>query len=172
MKASLKTLLMVVSIVVVVGFAGNTFAQEKKIAVKDLPAAVVQAFTAAYPHAEIKGAATEAEKGVTYYEIESLDGTVKRDLLYTADGKVSEIEETISAESLPDAVKKAIAAAYPKGKIEKAEITTREGTASYEAKVKSEQKMYEVVVDAQGKIVKTKEIHSKHKEKGEKEENE
>jgi hypothetical protein len=69
----------------------------KKFTAKDLPAAVSEAFTKAYPKAVSTGADKEAEKGKTFYEIESLDGTMKRDLLYTPEGKAAEIEEALPA---------------------------------------------------------------------------
>jgi len=67
--------------------AGENKAPDLKI----LPAAVLDAFKTAYPKAVIKGTSKETEKGVTYYEIESVDGKLNRDLLYTADGKAAEI---------------------------------------------------------------------------------
>ncbi len=72
----------------------SSFAQEKKIDKNDLPKAVLNAFQKRYPNAAIKGTSIEKENGKTYYEIESIDGTRRRDLLYTKSGKVAEIEET------------------------------------------------------------------------------
>src|ERR1700682_3388815 len=68
-------------------------AQEKKITAKQVPAAVSAAFKTAYPKATIRGYAQEKENGKVFYEIESLDGKTKRDILYNADGTVAEMEE-------------------------------------------------------------------------------
>lgn len=154
-------------------FSSSALAQEKKIAVNDLPAAVSAAFKAAYPSATIRGASMEVEAGMTYYEIESIDGKTGRDLLYTADGKVCETEETITTETLPEAVKQAVAGTYPHGKIEKAEKTiAQDGTVQYEFKIRDGKKLFELSIDPQGKVLETKEKKSVKKEKEETEETE
>ncbi len=90
-----------------------SIAQEKKIDKKDLPKAVVESFQKSYPNAVIKGTSTEKEHGKTYYEIESMDGTQGRDLLYTEDGKIAEIEEALAAENIPDFIKNSVMKKYP-----------------------------------------------------------
>ena len=85
-----------------------TIAQEKKINEKDVPNAVLNSFHKAYPKAEIKGLSTEMEKGKKYYEIESVDGSIRRDLLFTPAGKIAEIEETIPSSELPNGSLKSI----------------------------------------------------------------
>lgn len=115
---------------------------------------------------------TEFEDGVDYYEIESIDGKTKRDLLYTKDGKVCEIEEVVDVKALPDAVKQAVAKVYPQGKIQKAEKTTRQTKIEYDLEVQSGAKGYEVSVDEQGKVLKTAEMKAKKEEKEEKEDEE
>jgi hypothetical protein len=147
-------------------------AGEKKIAKKDLPAPVMAAFQKAYPKATIKGASTEVEEGKTYYEIESLDGKVKRDLLYLADGTVAEIEETVSPADLPPQVKAAVTDKYPKGKIGKAEMVTRGAVAAYEVVVKSGKTTVEMSIDPAGKVLKEKKAAVKKEGKEEKEEKE
>lgn len=97
MKASLSAVLAIGMAIALVGSSSSAWAHEKKIAPKDLPATVSSAFKAAYPSAKIKGAGTETEDGVEYYEIESVDGKTRRDLLYTKDGKVCEIEEMVKS---------------------------------------------------------------------------
>jgi hypothetical protein len=159
-------------LILIAGISGWAIAQEKDIPAKELPAAVTAAFQAAYPHAVIKGAATEVEGGVTYYEIESVDGQTRRDLLYTIDGKIFEIEETVSAADLPAPVKQAVAKAWPKGEIEKAEKTTRESTVQYDIRVQSGTKTYEMSIDPQGKVLNTQERKLKKEAKEEKEEQE
>ena len=67
-------------------------AQEKKINIKALPRAVRAAFQQTYPKATMTGAATEVEDGKTIYEVESIDGTINRDLLFTEKGEVYERE--------------------------------------------------------------------------------
>lgn len=129
-------------------------AQEKKISKKDVPATVIAAFEKAYPKATVKGCAMEVENGTTYYEIESIDGKTKRDLLYLPDGTVAEIEQGVAVADLPAAVRAAINKEYPKGKIEKAEKTTKGSAVTYEMKIVSGKSRVEFVVDPAGKIVK------------------
>ena len=150
----------------------SCFAQEKKIDKKDLPKAVVESFHKSYPNAEIKGASTEKENGKTYYEIESMDGTQGRDLLYTKDGKIAEIEETLAAEHVPDFVKNSLMKKYPKSTIHKVEKLTKGKKISFEAVVEHDGKKSEVVLDSKGKIQKMKKENEEKEGKESKEENE
>jgi hypothetical protein len=129
-------------------------AGDKKISKKDLPAPVLSAFEKAYSKAEIKGLGMETENGKTYYEIESLDGKTKRDILYLADGTVAEIEEAVPYADLPASVKAAVAKEYPKGKIAKCEKTTRGSEVTFEMVVQEGKASHEVVIDPAGKILK------------------
>lgn len=141
--------------------------KEKKMTKADLPAAVIAAFEKAYPGAEIKGVSKETEKGITYFEIESVDGKTNRDLLYTADGKAAEIEETVATADLPKEIQAALKKAAGKGTVAKAEKLTRGSVVSYEFQIKTGKKTKEVAIDAKGKIQKPETT-----EKGEKEEKE
>ena len=148
----------------------NSFAQEKKISQKDLPNAVVKSFQAKYPKAEIKGTAVEKENGHTYYEIESMDGTQKRDLLYTKDGKVAEIEEGISLENIPSKIKSSVMKKYPEGKIKNAEKVTSNSKTTFELLVEHNGKKSVVVLDEKGNIQKMEKSEKENDEKDSKEE--
>src|SRR5438128_6987310 len=89
-------------------------AQEKKLTAKDVPAAVIAAFKSAYPNATIRGYAREKENGKVFYEIESKENNMTRDVLYNPDGTVAEIEESVAANDLPAAAQQAIHEKYPK----------------------------------------------------------
>jgi len=135
----------------------RAYAQEKgKFTPKDLPPAVSTAFQKAYPKAKILGASTETEHGVKYFEIESQDGTVRRDLLYTADGKNQETEETIAPATLPEPVKAALAKALPHAKILKAEKVTTDAAVKYEMIAKTKSQSYEISFDPAGKLLEKK----------------
>lgn len=128
---------------------------------------MLNAFESAFPNAKIKGQAIETEKGKKFYEIESMDGSVARDLLYTPEGKVHEIEETADPTVLPDNLKNTFAKEYPKGKIVKAEkVTTDDTLVTYEVKVRVGKKLKSVVFDGTGNLIKSS------KKSGEKEEDE
>ena len=132
-------------------------AEEMKAAagvdLKVLPPAVLKAFKMAYPRAVIKGASKETEKGVTYYEIESVDGKMNRDLLYAADGKAVEVEEAIAPGVLPAAVVKALDKAYPGYKILKAEDLFKDGQKLFELQIQVKDKKIGVTIDPNGKII-------------------
>jgi len=128
-------------------------AKPAAVDLKILPPAVLNAFKTAYPHAVIRGTSKESEKGVTYYEVESVDGKLNRDLLYTADGKAVEIEEAISPENLPVAVQQTLAREFPGYKVLKAENMTRDGKKLFELRIQVKDKKRGVTIDPAGKII-------------------
>ena len=145
----------ILALVVLLTGAGAVRAQETKIARKDVPAAVIAAFEKAYPKATIRSYAKEVEKGREVYEIESVEGNMTRDILYSADGKALEIEESVEAGQLPAAVRQALERGHPKATIVKAEKLTRGAFVGYELKVKTtDGEKATVTFDANGKELK------------------
>ncbi len=138
-----------------IGTHSGTFAQDKKISKENVPQAVLNSFHKTYPKAVIKGMSTETEKGRTYFEIESIDGKINRDLLYTAAGNVAEIEETIPSSELPKMSMQLIEQKFPGAKIEKAERNTSGSKVTYELNVTSKKGKFEVVLNKEGKIIKS-----------------
>jgi outer membrane lipoprotein-sorting protein len=131
----------------------KTEAKPAVVDLKVLPDAVLAAFKAAYPKAEIKGASKEVENGVTQFEVESVDGKLNRDLIYAADGKVLEFEEAVAPESLPAAVKATLAKDYADAKVLKAETLTKDGTMVYELSLQGKDKKMGVTIDPNGKVI-------------------
>ena len=146
--------------------ASGALAGDTEISKKDLPAAVLTAFEKAYPKAEIKGLTKEKENGKTFYEIESVDGKLSRDLLYLADGTVVEIEEGVPPGDLPASVKAAVGKEHPQGKIVKSEKVTRGSEVTYAFQVKSGKATYGMAVAPDGTVIKNQKAGS---EKGGKE---
>jgi hypothetical protein len=141
------------SVLVFVGSV-TIMAKEKKARGKVVfPEAVQAAFKTTYPKAFIIGMSKETEKGVTYYEIESVDGKQKRDLLFTADGKVAEIEEAIDPAALPEAVTRILSKNFPDAKLLNAEALTKDGQKSFEVQMQLKGKKKEVAFDVFGKII-------------------
>ena len=140
-------------------------AQEKKISEKELPAAVKTAFYKKYPKAEIKGLSTETENGKIYFEIESMDGKVRRDLLFTQKGKIVEIEETISSTNLPKGSLQAIEKKFHGAKVERVEKVTSGSKITYELSVTGKEADYEVILNKSGKIIKSKKANSEEGDK-------
>ncbi len=117
------------------------------------PQAVMTAFQKAYPKATIRDISKEMKDGKTYYEIESMDGAQRRDLLYLADGTVFEIEEAMNTGDLPKAITNALSTKYPKGKVQRAERITRGNVTQYEVLIENGEDNLEVLLDSKGAIV-------------------
>jgi hypothetical protein len=159
--------MMVFMVLVAFLFSIPAIAGEKKIGKKDVPTAVQRAFEATYPNATVKAYARETEDEKTFYELEPVDGTTKRDLLYTLEGKAAEIEETVTLKDLPEVVAKAFAMESPKMKPTRIEKVTVGEKVTFEFSMGKGKT--ELVMDPTGVVVK----HSKAvKAKGEKEDEE
>ena len=150
MKTFFFTLILIISI------SSVSLSQEIKISRKQVPAAVIKAFKGTYPKARIKGTNIETKEGIAFYEIESKDGKISRDVLYTKDGKVSEIEEMISADQLPQPVMNALTKNYSSAKVKSIEKNTQGAVTTYEVVLQNGKKKTEVVFSADGNIVNTK----------------
>jgi hypothetical protein len=120
-----------------------------------LPAPILAAFQAAYPHATIRSAAEEKENGKVVWEVESTDGGLRRDLLYSPDGTVVEIEEEVPSAQLPEPVTAAVKARYPAARVVKAERVTRGAKVSYELQLAGAAKK-EIALTPDGKPVDSK----------------
>ncbi len=127
---------------------------EQQISRKGVPAAVLAAFQSSYPNAKIKGYSKETDKGQLVYEVESEEGTVTRDVTYTADGTLVSVEETVDTSALPAGVQAALDKNFPGGKIRKAEKITKSGVVTYEFKIKHNGRTTEVVFDPEGNELK------------------
>ena len=136
-------------------FIISTNANAQKYTASDMPSAVIETFHKMYPNATAIGYDIEKENGTKYYEIESKEGELRRDLLFNSDGTISEIEEQISISDLPGNVSAGVYAKYPKGTITKAEKVTKGSETLYEVVVKNGKKKLEVRLNTNGEIVGT-----------------
>ncbi len=144
-------------IITVLGLSGLVVparAGEEKIPVEKLPAAVRKAIMSKFPKAEIESASKEVDDGKTIYEVELEIKDRSVDVALKADGTILEIEREVPFDEVPKAVKKKLAAKYPKAKIEKVEEVTKgeDGPVHYEVAITTE-----VVLTAKGKIIKAEE---------------
>ena len=165
MQSKFSTMIGLLAGVMVLLGMSSVQAQEKKVNVKELPKAVTASFQKTYPKATITGASTEVEDGKSMYEVESKDGTINRDLLFTDQGEIFEIEESMSPESLPADIKSALEKQFTKYKLIKAEKVSHGAKVEYEFKVKSHNKMYAVILDSSAKIVKSDIVKAKKENK-------
>jgi Putative beta-lactamase-inhibitor-like, PepSY-like len=144
------------SLAVVLVFAFAVVAQEQEVRVseKQVPGAVLSSFKSAYPNAKILGYSREKEKGKTYYEVESSEGEITRDVLYNPDGTVAEVEESIAVSELPAAVQEALKRNHPGLVITSVEKITRGDVTAYEAHGKQGRKRLELKFDPNGNPIK------------------
>ena len=160
-----------ISLAFVLVSASSLLAQEKKIDKKDLPKAVINRFQKSYPKATIKGTSMEKEHGKTYYEIESMDNGLRKDILYTKSGKVAETEETLASNNIPDFVKSPVMKKYPECEINRAEKVSSGKTVSYELVIKQGEQKHAVVLDSKGNITKVEKMKKENEAVKEKEDN-
>src|SRR5580765_8071420 len=78
----------------------NASAQEKKIDRSALPPAVEKALQARTQNATIKGFAQEREHSKTFYEVETVVDGRSRDILFSPQGEVVEVEEEVPFSTL------------------------------------------------------------------------
>ena len=127
-------------------------AQEKKIKREDLPPAVEKTVAEQSKGATIKGFSTEMENGKKLYEVELTINGHGKDISMDEQGNIVEVEEQVSMDSVPAAVKEGLMKAAGSGTIQKIETLTKDGKlVAYEAVVKTGTKRSEVQVGPDGK---------------------
>src|ERR1700686_2117859 len=90
-------------------------AQEKRVKMSDLPAAVQATVKEQSKGAKVRGFASEVEKGKTLYEVELMVDGHSKDVSMDADGKVVEVEEEVAIASIPEEARDAIRKSAGKG---------------------------------------------------------
>ncbi len=106
---------------------------EHTIPAAQVPAAVRESFARAYPHATVLKYSTEREKGKTIYEVESREGSTRRDLDIGTDGTILETETQLPAAQLPAPVR--TAAEANGAHIQVAELVVAGHDTTYEIKI-------------------------------------
>ena len=156
MKKVIRISAAIFAVTALIGFVNFTQAAAPvKIAKKDVPEAVLSSFAKIYPQATIMTYSREIRDGKTCYELESKDGTTKRDIIYATNGDVMEIEEAIKASELPAIVMATLIKNYPKAKITAAEKLIKGTTVQYETTIKVKGKMIDLVFGETGELVKS-----------------
>ena len=112
------------------------------------------AFEKAYPKAKIKQYIKERDKGQTVYELETLEGKTTRDIIYSADGSMIWLEESVNLSDLPPAVKAALDKKHPGAKILRSEKVIKGSVTGFEFLVEHMGKTAEAVFDPQGNELK------------------
>jgi uncharacterized membrane protein YkoI len=126
-------------------------AQEKKIERSALPPAVEKAVQAETKGATIKAFAEEREHGKTFYEVETIVDNRTRDILFSPDGTVAEVEEEVALDSLPATAQTALKKKAAGNNITKVESLTKKGKlVAYEGHIKRNGKSAEIQVGPEG----------------------
>lgn len=114
------------------------------------PQPVLTAFHQAYPNATILHVARERRDGKVVYEIESKDGTTRRDLIYNVEGHTLEIEEILPADSVPAAVRAGLERDLKGATIMGAERVMRGDTVLYEVQARKAGRTQILTYDPEG----------------------
>jgi uncharacterized membrane protein YkoI len=127
---------------------------EKKVQLKDLPAAVQATAKEQSRGATVRGYTKEIENGKPEYEVETVINGMTKDIALDENGSVLEVEQQIELASLPAAAKAGLEKQAGQGKILKIESVTRGSNLSYEAVVMRGRKRSEVAITSDGKPAK------------------
>src|ERR1700758_2848710 len=124
---------------------------ESHVPCQTLPDAVLSHAKADAEGATIRGCVKEKENGKLTYEVETVKDGRSRDILLDASGAVLEVEQEVTADSVPAAVADAIAKAAHGGKVGMIESVKRgDAIASYEITITSRGQQREVAFTPQG----------------------
>jgi uncharacterized membrane protein YkoI len=170
MRKFMDRLAMVAAMVVLTGTMAR--AEEEKVALDKLPAAVVKAIKAKYPKAEMVSAEAGDEDGKKQFEVEIKSDGHDLEVTLSPEGKIIAVERVIEAKDLPKVVEDALEARYPKAKIEKVEEVSKDDkVASYEITiVTADKKKVEAEFDVKGKFIDEEKAEKSDEKKEEKKE--
>jgi len=141
----------ITAVTIIAGLSIGVLFAQKKLVLKDLPAAAQKTIQAELKGAEIRNIGKETEKGVTQYEVETVLNGKHRDFNVDAKGKLLVVEEETTLESIPAAAKAAILKKLGTGKLSMVERFIRGGETMYEAAYTTAKgKKLEVLVKADG----------------------
>jgi hypothetical protein len=133
MRKSLRFLVAFLGFVCMAAFAG---AAEKAISRSQLPVAVQRTADEQAKGSTVRGYSKDSEDGKLEYEVQLLVNGHTKDVTIAPDGRLLEIEEEVSLDSLSPQVRSGLAARAGKGKITKVEALTKQGKiVAYEAQI-------------------------------------
>jgi len=131
-----------------------SLAQEQSIKKKDMPKGILESFQKSFPKVKTIGYSKETVEGDLFYEIESAEGTVHRDVTYAADGSLVSVEETLPFDELPEPVRTTISTEYPEAKIARCEKVMKGSTIEFEVLVSSGKQKHELLLSEDGTVLK------------------
>lgn len=128
------------------------FAQETEVSRKDVPPAVLSSFSKAYPNAKVLEWEKEIHGGKLYYEAETVEEKVARNVLFSPDGSTVQIEEKVAPKDLPLVVADSVKQQYPGATIRSAYKVSHLDVTEY-ALTMSGASPSKLVVNTEGLIV-------------------
>lgn len=132
--------------------AVTVMAAGKRISRNELPAAVQKTADEQSKGAAVRGYSEEAENGQLEYEIELVIHGHAKDVTIAPNGRLLEVEEEVSLDSLSPSVRSGLKSKAGGGTIIKVESLTKHGAiVAYEAKVTAAGKHSGVQVGPDGK---------------------
>jgi hypothetical protein len=128
----------------------------QKLSSLDVPEEVRSAFAKGYPNAKFSTWDKETFEGHVVCEAEGvIVGKISRNVMYSPEGNVVQVEDTMPVADLPALITSAVSKEYPQAVIKSAEKRTHAEMVEYALKLRGATvKM--VVVDRDGKIISTK----------------
>ena len=139
-------------------FVMSVHADETKVPLDQVPAAVKDAVKKKFPDAKMEEAEKEVKDGKTTFELLIKEDSKKITVSLKEDGTILEIEKEIAAKDLPEAVASAVKSKYPSGTVKKAEEVTVDEKVTFEVIVSQEgKKNREIALDKAGKITEDEE---------------
>lgn len=103
--------------------------------IKNAPEKVISAFKKSYPKSKIFEYSKEKENGRIVYEFEIRNGNLKKEILYSENGKLLQIEEEILISSIPIDIINKIKKLYPNFKITSSEKKTWNNNIKYKLEI-------------------------------------
>ena len=130
--------------------AADAMAADKKVQLKDVPKAVQAAVREHARDSLVRAVLEESVNGKVMYEVETTRAGKTRDLLFDAAGELVEVEEEMSIDAAPAAVKSVLNA---HGKVVTLESLTKTGVVTYEAQTEVGGKRVEILLDGTGRPI-------------------
>jgi uncharacterized membrane protein YkoI len=134
-------------------FSASAFAQESSE--KAIPVAVKTAFSQKFPTAKKVNWDLES---ATEWEAEFKQDGKEYSVSFSLDGTWLKTEQEIKKSDLPEVIKQTLAKDFDGFRIEEAEISQTPEGSVYEVKVEKGEEEWELVFDANGKLIEKKAI--------------
>jgi uncharacterized membrane protein YkoI len=129
------------------------WAEDEEANLNDLPAAVQKTAHEQVGKNSVEEVEDTYEGGQHATEVEFREDGKKMAVVIAKDGTLIQKEYRMSPADAPDAIKKAVAALYPGGKISHIKQVTRGGTVFFELSVKTAGGAHQLTLDPAGKKV-------------------